>query len=539
MKKLKALIAGLFLLLVLPLFSSALGIGTPNEINSVLPFSDFAGKTITINYLAGNVKSSDDVQPVSFVRYFCGDMIDYVKPEAKPVSFFKLRNCSEIATFQPSNYTARTLNPAELEGYSFDISLPNELSGGEKQLHFGFLEVPSNPRFGTGVGARLAIEGVLKIRVPYPGKFLEIVGVRVNNTIKGEPLRFAVDAASRGNQTIDDARLQIEVIDPDNKTVALVNTPTVVIPNQTTHTFEQTIDSNLLEVGNYRAVTTVFYAGSKSSTETVGFKIGKETVNIVFVNITDINPAFPFTKRFKIDVESFWNQPINGITATVQILDADRNFLFSTTSPGYIALAPFSQGSLFAVVDLPNKTANYVARIVLTFPTTGGGVGNSIKEVQFAVVAPGQGLFGAELPAGAIGILIGLLFGLIVLAIAWFLSTRSGAKIIATITTTNDKPIYNATVAITKPGFSASQKTDQNGVAEFKKVPSGVITINATAAGYDSSSKTTSLQANTTLVVDLSLTEITAPKTEEKKQPTNAPPGGLPPWVERQEKKNT
>jgi len=214
------------------------------------------------------------------------------------------------------------------------LKLPQALEPGLNRVFVVGRQVLKDQGRGAGVGARVSIYASVIVYVPYPGKYAEIGGFETWDANFGEEVQYSLEIFSRGEDDIT-ASTEINVFDADGKGVAIYGLGTGMIPGQESTILRSTLDTSELDPGNYKAVATVNYPGNtqdpiKSEDD---FRLGELVFNIVNTSAeVGRDGIFPF----HIEVESLWNDPVEGVHADVLVVGTDISFPTpSANIPGF------------------------------------------------------------------------------------------------------------------------------------------------------------------------------------------------------------
>lgn len=240
--------------------------------------------------------------------------------------------------------------------FTATIKLPQFIEKpGQNVLRIGVKE----SREGEGgVGAVVALEGLIIVDVPYPGKYAGI-SLSVKNINVGEPLNFIVIVDNLGKEDIT-AKTNVEIYS-DEQMIKNLDLGSRFIETQKKEEFKKTLNDTELKQGKYKAVAVVDYGKiAKAERE---FKIGR-----LFVNITDWTKEFEKGKinPFDIKIESLWNNGISDIYASVNISKENKSVdYFKTPS---VSIKPWEKTTLKGFFNAEKvKTGNYRAEIILFY----------------------------------------------------------------------------------------------------------------------------------------------------------------------------
>ncbi len=233
-----------------------------------------------------------------------------------------------------------------------------------------------DPELATGfIGTRIVVVGAVDIYVPYPGRYIELQlkGYDVN---VGEPVNFELGISSKGTEGVN-ITPKIEIYSGNEKVRDLYFNNRF-LGSQESIVLQKQLETRELNPGNYKAIAFVDY-GALDQAETT-FRVGD-----LNIDITNYSNRIPITKLqpFNIEVESGWNNNIDGVFADVQILNGSIVFSsFKTTST---SLTPWEKKIITGYVDTSNFTEGaYDANLTLTYyGKDQRGTTNEMVKVQF------------------------------------------------------------------------------------------------------------------------------------------------------------
>ena len=219
------------------------------------------------------------------------------------------------------------LNPQETKYFTVTVNFPAEIDvPGDHLLWVRALEEPS----GGTISVRSAVNTWVKIRVPYPGKYV-ITSFNAPDVNVNEIVKFSVTVNNLGKEDIKKAKAKIDIFGPDedniDKYIDTVYTEEKAVPPKSTETLEASLDTAGYKPGEYRAVAAIFYDENQTSIEKY-FKIGYLHVKI-FNYTSEFRPNK--IQKFDIGVESAWNNRIEDVYVEVRIMEDDNIGVTATT----------------------------------------------------------------------------------------------------------------------------------------------------------------------------------------------------------------
>jgi len=182
---------------------------------------------------------------------------------------------------------------------------------------------------GGGVGISSDVRGIIKVEVPYPGKYidLEVVAPDAN---AGDRVELILRAFNRGNESVV-LKPQIQIFKNDEKVGGIVFDIDQIFPYDT-HEYVGTLDTSGYLPGDYIATGLGEYNKGAVARVDNPFRLGEFKV-LIGEYTKSFDGASIF--EFNIEVTSNWNGIIDGLYAEVNINGyPDSSFLTSTTFIG-------------------------------------------------------------------------------------------------------------------------------------------------------------------------------------------------------------
>ncbi|MCX6767762.1 MAG: hypothetical protein NTY90_03485 [Candidatus Micrarchaeota archaeon] len=243
-----------------------------------------------------------------------------VIPHSAP--FVKFTTRGDLAQYISFPVTQATIPIGSSDRFTFDVRLPQALSlPGLHDTRIVVTEYPRGFQAGAeaGVGAKVAVELQFWVRVPYPGKYLEVTKFMVGNVPSGKNAPIELGAINRGNESIANASTVFEIFDASGALLATIPGGWRGIGPGENAVFEAAWPTGENPPGYYYANATLAYDRAVKQLST-RFKVGAELVKITNISADDIAPGG--IARFKVDAESFWAEDIPGVFIETNVLNA-------------------------------------------------------------------------------------------------------------------------------------------------------------------------------------------------------------------------
>ncbi len=235
------------------------------------------------------------------------------------------------------------------------VSLPASIDvPGLHVISIGARQAPSPGQQGFGLVGNVL--GQIEIFVPYPGQYATF-DLSANNANVGQNVTFSGSVNNLGKEFIT-ARAFADVY-LNNTKVTRVDLGSFSLNASTKQAFSSDMDSHGMLPGNYNAIGTLMYGDSHIIQNNLSFKLGELKVSIL--NYTS---SFQRDKinRMEIEVESHWNDPIQGVYANVTLI----GYPISFTTPT-ISLQGFDTGTLTGFFDTTGLNDSFEAAITLNY----------------------------------------------------------------------------------------------------------------------------------------------------------------------------
>lgn len=232
------------------------------------------------------------------------------------------------------------------------------------------------PRGGGGFGGVPSVGGLIVIRVPYPGKYLEGT-FEVGDINQGGKAPYSLTLYSRGSEEVA-SMSRVEIIDIQNKTVLTIQIGEDVVPSGSNIELKDHLDVSSLPAGTYTAKMTSEYSGGQIIKEDP-FRIGELKIEIVdFTKNSTGGSIVPFF----VEVESSWNEVLRGVYADVlfegippaKTSPADINALGKTRLEGFVDLSSVEEEKILngkIVIHYSDYTSEEEASIIVGEPEFG------------------------------------------------------------------------------------------------------------------------------------------------------------------------
>tara|TARA_Y100000310_G_scaffold107197_1_gene105675 strand:- start:632 stop:1777 length:1146 start_codon:yes stop_codon:yes gene_type:complete len=253
-------------------------------------------------------------------------------------------------------------------GFVAHLKLPGNISiPGKHKILIGVIEEEDFD--GSGIGGISAVQAVIEIIVPYPGKYLE-ADFTIKDINEGENIYFRLDIHNLGT---DDVLLssKLEIYGSEKEKIMTKDLVPQNIKSKEKVSIEDFIDGSNLRPGFYPVILTLDYGEKLKINDS--FRVGH-----FFSNITDYSYRFKSGKinPFNVEVENLWNLKMENVYSKVTVTDMGKIIdEFKTPS---INLEPWEKINLTGFFDATEiVSGRYVANIRLFY----------VNESSFKLVA--------------------------------------------------------------------------------------------------------------------------------------------------------
>jgi len=222
------------------------------------------------------------------------------------------------------------------------LNLPEKIE--KPGIHELFLTVSEIPlESGSGIMSVTSVRTPISIKVPYPGRYLEI-SLEVSDASVGENIDFKITAENLGEEFLDNVKGAVKIYSPDEELIDSIPVKEKSIARASKEEF--VVKGKIKKEGVYRAVAELDYGG-KIARDEKEFKVG-----ILFIEIVNYDKWF---KRgginpFDIEIENKWNDVISGVYADIIINYENNSFINEIKTPG-IDIGPWEKETITGLFD--------------------------------------------------------------------------------------------------------------------------------------------------------------------------------------------
>lgn len=250
--------------------------------------------------------------------------IDF-KPGLKSEMYFDFRQDRDInlevyAEGDLAQYVSFSKKKIEGSGrVDVSLRLPKEIEiPGPHTIYIGARQVIPE---GNGFGISGNIRGIIRVVVPYPGQYATIA-VNAKDANAGENIDISADIRNLGSESVK-AEAKVSIYRAD-KYITELDFGSFDLSSPDQRTISREINTKDYAPGNYNAFGKLLYGDGLVAESNDSFRLGE-----LFVSIVNYSNELERDKlnRFEINVQSQWNDPIEGVYANVTVPGYPISFL--------------------------------------------------------------------------------------------------------------------------------------------------------------------------------------------------------------------
>jgi len=268
-----------------------------------------------------------------------------------------------------------TLDKESLTGggsFIAHLKLPEEIEiPGKHIIYIGIREKVDEELLEAPVGTAVAIQSVIIINVPYPGKYVE-TQFSANDANIGEPVIFKLFIQSRGDEDVT-VSPRIDVFSDKGDMINSISFNDRNLGKDEKLELQKTLNTANFNSGTYYAIASVNY-GDKISEKNVSFRIGELSLKIL--NTSKLIKVGGI-RKFTVQVESSWNNKIEGAYAKIVIYNKSGELANFKTVP--IELEAWEKKDIIGFFDASDFEPGNYSDIVTLFYFGGSAGKSSVK----------------------------------------------------------------------------------------------------------------------------------------------------------------
>ncbi len=234
------------------------------------------------------------------------------------------------------------------------LELPSELgTPGAHTVYIGARQITNQEENGFGIVGN--VKGTINVVVPFPGEYATI-GVVATNANAGDPVNITVNTRNFGDQAVH-ARSIVQIM-RDEKVIKEFDLGEFDLASPEEKIFKRYLDTKHYLAGTYQAIARLYYGSDLSAEGSSAFRLGE-----LYVDIVNYTKLFERDKinRFEIQVESRWNDPIEGVYADVALQGYPMSFL--TPAAHLNGFGTTTLTGFFDTTGIQNETFNALIKV--------------------------------------------------------------------------------------------------------------------------------------------------------------------------------
>ncbi|MCX8158969.1 MAG: hypothetical protein N3D20_01610 [Candidatus Pacearchaeota archaeon] len=287
------------------------------------------------------------------------------------------------------------------DSFSVTINLPDKWDKpGKNILTVGAKETPKEDEMISTV---IAIEAVVYIYVPYPGKYIDAI-LNIPNCNVGDIVPVEIRIINRGTETIV-PQIRLNFYDKEKNLVYQTEFEQKTIESGIEKVFNKVIDSSEFKPGDYLVEAVIDYANDKKILNKT-FRVGSLSINVK--NFTKKIESGGL-KKYYIDIESLWNDYITKIYADVNVSNSTFSTTFRTPPND---LPGWGERRLEGYLDTTGMIGKYNSEIILYFEDKNMSINGELevyKEKRFN---------------NTLLIIVAIIIGLVIISVIYYLIIR-------------------------------------------------------------------------------------------------------------------
>jgi len=208
------------------------------------------------------------------------------------------------------------LKPGSSGSFRLNINVPENHGLAGKQI--AWVKVYEK-QVDRGVESTIMVttsaSAAIVVYFPYPGKFIDITNLKVDNVNEGEDSNLVWEITSRGEQDVVYS-VVIDIIDLNNNTVISKEYAKTTLRAGDVYETKEKLSTNNLKAGRYKTHLILKYE-DKVKTSDAYFNIGEEDVELVDYNPKNL--TYGEINKMRFSVKGLWNDKFDSVYAHVKI----------------------------------------------------------------------------------------------------------------------------------------------------------------------------------------------------------------------------
>ena len=234
--------------------------------------------------------------------------------------------------------------------FQFKYRMPDKIDKpGEYWTKVVVMEMPAGMEAekleGQFVIATTAVVHQVKVKVPYPGKYVDLE-MAINEAEPGGTTMFFVKILNVGTEKVYKAFATLDILGPTNEKIDSIESDVIAVEAKNSGEIVIPWVANV-NPGLYHAVVTLNYDGQTAKIER-NFGVGALRIEVLDVKVR--NFVLGGIAKFEINVENKWNQKIENVFAEMVINKENGDHVASPKSAS-IDIESLQRATLYAYWD--------------------------------------------------------------------------------------------------------------------------------------------------------------------------------------------
>jgi hypothetical protein len=251
--------------------------------------------------------------------------------------------------------------------FQFKFRMPDKIDKpGEYWTKVVVMDMPAGMETGKLEGqvviATTAVIHQVKVKVPYPGKYVDLE-MAINEAEPGGTTMFFVKILNVGTENVYKAFATLDILGPTNEKIDTIESEAIAVESKNTGELVIPWVANV-NPGVYHAVVTLNYDDKTAKIEK-NFGVGALRIEVLDVKVR--NFVLGGIAKFEINVENKWNQKIENVFAEMVINNQKGDQVASLKSAS-IDVESMQRATLYAYWDTEGvEKGAYDAKIILHY----------------------------------------------------------------------------------------------------------------------------------------------------------------------------
>jgi len=307
--------------------------------------------------------------------------------------------------------TAHLDKDQELLYFDFKIKLPKELSPGGVEGRIIITEKLEEVEVSGNVfNARLKVAHKVIVNVPYPEKYLD---AEIEYEEKPESIDLKLSAKNLGREDIGALKTTFEVYDDDKKLISAETSEESLEANEN-KVLSASIDKSKVKYGEFNILASIFYDNYWLELEKK-LVMGRPEIEILY-----FDKYFIFGKinKFTVDLLNKWNKELRNVFVDVFVFKDGKQVESIRTAS--FEMEGYESKKVEGYFDANKELGDYDFEVVVNY-----GEEKTHKKFKGSILEEekGEKIQEEKSSKGFVYVLIGVLFGLVIIILVFYFGT--------------------------------------------------------------------------------------------------------------------